>query len=176
MTRNILKLLTINNLDYFLKKIFLLSLVLSLHYCNTEKERDAKGLLASILLNSTTESQFSSLRSVFELERIDSASFKGRCIDTFIGITPYQFYVNNIAFSSGKLDTQVRRTATTTKACINLGFRDPGGYVVNGTGGISFTVYECSSKNTACNVTNLNPQLGESNTYPKGPYGSFAFE
>ena len=156
---------------------YILFFIISIYFysCSTNKEQDANGLLANILLSNSTNSQYSSLKSVVELEKIDTTSFKGKCIDTFIGITPYQFYVNNIAFLSGTLDTQIRRTATTTKLCIDLGFRDPGGYVVNGTGGTSFTIYECSSKNTSCNLSSLNSQLGSSNTNPKGPFGSYSF-
>ena len=177
---NKIAMLLIQNKKYFFSfsmKINIHLIILSIYFysCNTNKEQDAKGLLANILINNSTNSQYSSLKSVIELERIDSTSLKGKCVDTFIGITPYQFYLNNIAFLSGTLDTQIRRTATTTKLCIELGFRDPGGYVVNGTGGISFTVYECSAKNTSCNVSSLNSQLGSSNPNPKGPFGSYSF-
>lgn len=149
--------------------------ILSFNNCRTEKEQNGNALLANIIINQVSNSTYSSLRSVIEMERIDSTSFKGKCIDTFISITAYQFYVSNLAFLSGSLDTPTRRTATTTKQCIDLGFRDPGGFVVNSTGGVSFTVYECSAKNTACSTSTLNTQLGSSNTNPKGSYGSYSF-
>ncbi len=158
-----------------LLKIFLFISITGFSYCRSQKETDGKGLLANIILNGTTNTEYSSLVSVVELERIDPTSFKGKCIDTFLGITTYQFYVNNTYFASGKYDTENRRTATTTKKCIDLGFRDPGGYVINSTGGVSFTSYECSSKNTACNVSTINPYFGTSNSNPKGSFGSYVF-
>jgi hypothetical protein len=158
-----------------LLKIFLFISITGFSSCRSQKEEEGKGLLANIILNGTTNTEYSSLVSVVELERIDPTSFKGKCIDTFLGITTYQFYVNNTYFASGKYDTENRRTATTTKKCIDLGFRDPGGYVINSTGGVSFTSYECSSKNTACNVSTINPYFGTSNSNPKGSFGSFVF-
>lgn len=143
--------------------------------CTSQKESDGKALLLNILINGTKNSEYKDVLSVIEMERIDLTSFKGKCIDTFIGITAYQFYANNTSFSSGKYDTENRRTATTTKNCIDLGFRDPGGYVIQTSGGSSFTNYECSAKNTVCSVTTLNTQLGASNPNPKGRFGSYTF-
>ena len=160
---------------YLLLKILLFISIFNFSSCKSQKEADGKGLLANILLNGTTNAEYPSLKSVLELERIDLTSFKGKCLDTFIGISTYQFYVNNTSFYYGKYDTENRRTATTTKNCIDLGFRDPGGYVIQSTGGVSFTSYECSAKNTACSVSTLNTQLGSSNTYPKGKFGSYSF-
>ncbi len=160
---------------YLLLKIILLINIIGFPSCRSQKEADGNGLLANILLNGTTNSEYSSLVSVVELERIDSTTFKGKCIDTFLGITTYQFYVNNTYFASGKYDTEIRRTATTTKKCIDLGFKDPGGYVINSSGGVSFTSYECSSKNTACSVSTINPYFGSSNSNPKGNFGAFVF-
>jgi hypothetical protein len=160
---------------YLLLKILLFISIFSFSSCRSQKEADGKGLLANILLNGTTNAEYPALKSVLELERIDLTSFKGKCLDTFIGITTYQFYVNNTSFSSGKYDTENRRTATTTKNCIDLGFRDPGGYVIQTSGGSSFTNYECSAKNTVCSVTTLNTQLGASNPNPKGRFGSYTF-
>ena len=160
---------------YLLLKILLFISIFNFSSCKSQKEADGKGLLANILLNGTTNAEYPSLKSVLELERIDLTSFKGKCLDTFIGISTYQFYVNNTSFSSGKYDTENRRTATTTKNCIDLGFRDPGGYVIQTSGGSSFTNYECSAKNTVCSVTTLNTQLGASNPNPKGRFGSYTF-
>jgi hypothetical protein len=165
---------------HFIKKIlWQLSLFLiigiGLLACASKKEADGKALLTNILINGTQNTVYKEVLSVIELERIDQTSFKGKCIDTFIGITAYQFYVNTSAFSSGIYDTETRRTATTSKNCIDLGFRDPGGYVIQSTGGVSFTSYECSAKNTVCNVSALNALLGASNIYPKGSFGSFVF-
>ena len=143
--------------------------------CSSPKEADGKALLLNILLNGTQSSEYANVVSVIELERVDPTSFQGRCIDTFLGITAYQFYVNNSYFLLGKNDTESKRTASTSKKCIDLGFRDPGGYVIPSTGGISFTTYECSPKNTVCSVSTLNAQLGSSNPYPKGKFGSYAF-
>jgi hypothetical protein len=157
------------------KTLILIISLLDFSFCRSQKEVDGKGLLANIILNGTTNAEYSSLVSVVELERIDSTTFKGKCIDTFLGITTYQFYVNNNYFASGKYDTETRRTATTTKKCIDLGFKDPGGYVINSTGEVSFTSYECSSKNTACSVSTINPYFGSSNSNPKGSFGAFVF-
>jgi hypothetical protein len=157
------------------KTLILIISLLVFSFCRSQKEVDGKGLLANIILNGTTNAEYSSLVSVVELERIDSTTFKGKCIDTFLGITTYQFYVNNNYFASGKYDTETRRTATTTKKCIDLGFKDPGGYVINSTGEVSFTSYECSSKNTACSVSTINPYFGSSNSNPKGSFGAFVF-
>jgi hypothetical protein len=143
--------------------------------CSSPKEADGKALLINILLNGTQTSEYANVVSVIELQRVDPTSFQGRCIDTFLGITAYQFYVNNSYFLSGKKDTESKRTASTSKKCIDLGFRDPGGYVVSSTGGISFTTYECSPKNTVCSVSSLNAQLGSSNSNPKGAFGSYEF-
>jgi hypothetical protein len=157
------------------KTLILIISLLVFSFCRSQKEVDGKGLLANIILNGTTNAEYSSLVSVVELERIDPTTFKGKCIDTFLGITTYQFYVNNNYFASGKYDTETRRTATTTKKCIDLGFKDPGGYVINSTGEVSFTSYECSSKNTACSVSTINPYFGSSNSNPKGSFGAFVF-
>lgn len=143
--------------------------------CSSPKETDGKALLINILLNGTQISEYPNVVSVIEVQRVDPSSFQGRCIDTFLGITAYQFYVNNSFFLSGKNDTESRRTASTSKKCIDLGFRDPGGYVVSSTGGISMTTYECSPKNTVCSVSTLNVQLGSTNPYPKGNFGSYEY-
>ncbi len=162
---------------FFKLLVFGLSLTIfsCLMGCSSPKEADGKALLINILLNGTQTSEYPNVVSVIELQRVDPTSFQGRCIDTFLGITAYQFYVNNSSFLMGKNDTESRRTASTSKKCIDLGFRDPGGYVVSSTGGVSLTTYECSPKNTVCSVSTLNTQLGPSNPNPKGNFGSYEF-
>jgi hypothetical protein len=161
--------------NFNIRSFLFIYVVFGIIGCTSQKESDGRSLLLNILINGTKNSEYKDVLSVIELERIDPTSFKGKCIDTFIGITAYQFYVNNASFSSGNYDTESRRTATTTKNCIDLGFRDPGGYVILTTGGSSFTTYECSAKNTVCSVSSLNTQLGSSNPNPKGKFGSYTF-
>lgn len=136
-------------------KLFLLLLNLTLlANCSPEKKPVDSGLIASILSRQSDANP--SIISVTTIEKIDITNYKGLCFDTFFLISADQYFKNNTTMLGGTLNTEIRKSFSSTKNCFDLGFKDIGGLTTVTENGIRFNTYTCSAATNQCSASTIS--------------------
>lgn len=117
----------------------------SMHRCSTEIADDQeRALLYSLLIANPSEENY---QSIVEINLRDVASYEGKCMDSFLGITAGAYL--NVQYPPESRDFPLRKVAASEKSCAGLGFK---GGVVNRIDGqsVSFKSYTCNPMGKLC--------------------------